>query len=159
MKTINSNSWTFDLSILNVHHISIIAQWTNALSHFCFATFLGYPEVKHHLPNHYPALMKIPWGKIIHNWGRPWLLYNSVVAHVGSAVQYFNVSLRIWWSANDSQTFGHLLKWAVMETHLQPTTLRCHGVAIISILLTNIWCVHLGIDPGWKSRFMHGQMV
>lgn len=38
----------------------------------------------------------------------------------------------------DNQTFGHLLKRAVMETHLQPTALRCQGVAFISILLTNI---------------------
>lgn len=87
--------------------------------------------------------------------GGLWLMYNWVGARV--VLQYLSVSSVIWWSASDNQTFGHLLKRAVMEIHLQPTALRCQGIAIISILLTNIWCVHLGTDPGHKSRFMHKQ--
>lgn len=46
-----------------------------------------------------------------------------------------------------------------METRLQPTALRCQNVAFISILLTNIWCAHLGTDPGCKSIFMRAQML
>lgn len=50
-------------------------------------------------------------------WGVYWVL-----AHV-FALQYLNVSS---WSASiqTNQTFGHLLKQAVIETHLQPAALR-----------------------------------